>query len=55
MRYKRQKRNAPIATLIKNYTNKKSGKVSIENEAPTLNTGGEVSDNGSFSILFYIK
>ena len=28
MRYKRQKRNSPIATLIKNYTNKKSGKVS---------------------------
>ena len=28
MRYKRKKRNAPIATLIKNYINKKSGKVS---------------------------
>jgi len=32
MRYKRQKRNAPIATLIKNYTNKKSGKVSESRE-----------------------
>ena len=28
MIYKTQKRNTPIATLIKNYTNKKSGKVS---------------------------
>ena len=32
MRYKRKKRNAPIATLIKNYTNKKSGKVSESRE-----------------------
>ena len=32
MRYKRQKRNSPIATLIKNYTNKKSGKVSDARE-----------------------
>ena len=29
MRYKRKKRNAPIATLIKNYTNKKGGKVKL--------------------------
>ena len=32
MRYKRKKRNAPIATLIKNYINKKSGKVSESRE-----------------------
>lgn len=32
MRYKRKKRNAPIATLIKNYVNKKSGKVSVSRE-----------------------
>ena len=32
MRYKSKKRNAPIATLIKNYTNKKSGKVSESRE-----------------------
>ena len=32
MRNKKQKRNAPIATLIKNYTNKKSGKVSESRE-----------------------
>lgn len=32
MRYKKKKRNAPIATLIKNYTNKKSGKVSVSRE-----------------------
>ena len=32
MRYKRKKRNAPIATLIKNYINKKSGKVTESRE-----------------------
>ena len=32
MRYNSKKRNAPIATLIKNYTDKKSGKVSESRE-----------------------
>lgn len=32
MRYQKRKRNAPIATLIKNYVNKKSGKVSVSRE-----------------------
>lgn len=32
MRNKKQKRNTPIATLIRNYTNKKSGKVSESRE-----------------------
>lgn len=32
MRNKKQKRNSPIATLIKNYVNKNSGKVSVSRE-----------------------
>ena len=32
MKYHKRKRNAPIATLIKNYVNKKSGKVSVSRE-----------------------
>lgn len=32
MKYQKRKRNAPIATLIKNYVNKKSGKVSVSRE-----------------------
>ena len=32
MRYQKRKRNTPIATLIKNYVNKKSGKVSVSRE-----------------------
>ena len=32
MRYARKKRHSPLATLIKNYTNKKSGKVSVSRE-----------------------
>lgn len=32
MKNKKRKRNAPIATLIKNYVNKKSGKVSVSRE-----------------------
>ena len=32
MRYQKRKRNTPISTLIKNYVNKKSGKVSVSRE-----------------------
>ena len=32
MRNQRRKRNAPIATLIRNYVNKKSGKVSASRD-----------------------
>lgn len=29
MKYQKRKRNTPIVTLIRNYVNKKSGKVSV--------------------------
>ena len=32
MRYQKRKRNTPISTLIRNYVNKKSGKVSVSRE-----------------------
>lgn len=37
--YKEKKRNTPIATLIKNYVNKKSGKVSAYSGDTLLGEG----------------